>query len=78
MSIEELMAQWIAPRVQADGGWLEIMEKDGSDLTLKAKGECARCISLERCLKWIASQAEEKTSEKVNVTAVREPFIWKK
>lgn len=78
MDIREFLSDWVAPRVHADGGWLEYGREEEGELVLKAKGECARCASLDRCLKWVGERLEEKTGEKMRIRAEREPFIWRR
>ena len=56
MELKEFFDTEIAPCVRADGGWLELERKEGGTAVLKAKGECTRCISLDRCLRWAESR----------------------
>ena len=68
----------IVPRVRADGGWLEITDADADTAAVTAKGECAHCAALERCLKWIEACAERDLSLQVRFTVTRDPFLWRK
>ena len=46
-------------------------------LTLIFRGECSKCLILNRCVDWIAQQIKEAKGETVEITAVRKkPFFW--
>ncbi len=78
MELQAFFDTAIAPCVRADGGWLEILRQDGDRVQLTAKGECARCAVLERCLAWAESRAQEELGRSIRFTAVRDPFLWRK
>ena len=41
------------------------------------RGECSKCLILNRCVDWIAQQIKEAKGETVEITAVRKkPFFW--
>ena len=75
---EDYLRERVAPRVRADGGWLDYAGEEGRTLRLTAKGECARCAALDRCLKWVADGAEKQTGVRPELSVTREPFLWRK
>lgn len=78
MNTKEFLEQWVAPRVTADGGWLEYAGETETELRLKAKGECARCIARDRCIRWVAARLQEKTGMNKTITVESDPFVWRK
>ena len=67
----------LAPRIQADGGWVEFVSLEGDELTLLFRGECAKCNILGRCTDWIAQKIEGDLGRKVRIKPVRKlPFFW--
>ncbi len=78
MELKAWFEEEIAPLVKADGGWLEIRGEDGDTAELTAKGECAHCAALERCLRWAEERAERELGREIRFTVTREPFLWRK
>ena len=74
MELKAFFDTEIAPCVRADGGWLELESEQGGTAVVRARGECTRCISLERCLRW----AEGRVRQEVRFTAVPDPFLWRR
>lgn len=69
----------IKPKLQGDGGWVEFVSLDGDELTLIFRGECSKCLILDRCVKWIESEIKRDLGEAVTVNAIRKkPFFWDK
>ena len=68
----------IAPCVKTDGGWLEWTEADGETATVTARGECAHCAALDRCLRWAQMKAKRELGLDIRLVAKREPFLWRK
>ncbi len=67
----------LAPRIQGDGGWVEFESLDGDRLTLVFRGECSKCMILNRCADWIEQKIETELGKKVRVIPVRKkPFFW--
>ncbi len=67
----------IRPKIQGDGGEILFDSFDGQVLTVIMKGECSKCLILDRCVNWIQSRIESDLNKKVTVTAVRKkPFFW--
>ena len=67
----------LAPRLQGDGGWVEIAEEREDALTLVFRGECSKCLILDRCVNWMTEQLEREFGRPVKLTAVRmKPYFW--
>jgi Fe-S cluster biogenesis protein NfuA len=85
MNLQEFFDSEIAPCVRADGGWLELAESrfassaaPSPEILLTARGECARCPVLDRCLRWAESRVREGLNLEVTFRAVPDPFLWRK
>lgn len=78
MDVKTWFEKEIAPCVRADGGWLEWADVQGDKAELTAKGECARCAALERCLRWAQMKAKRELGLDIRFSAKREPFLWRK
>jgi Fe-S cluster biogenesis protein NfuA len=69
----------ISPKIQGDGGWVEFSSFDGETLELIFKGECSKCLILERCVAWIKSEIKKDRGIDVKIKAVRKkPYFWDK
>ena len=67
----------LAPRLQGDGGWVEFVSCEAGKLTLVFRGECSKCMILDRCAAWIEQKIREDLGETVTVVPVRKkPFFW--
>lgn len=78
MDIETYIKKIIRPKIQGDGGEVEFesLSEDGT-LTLIFRGECSKCLILNRCVDWIAEEVLKKTSKLVKIKAVRKkPYFW--
>lgn len=65
------------PRVRGDGGWVEFVSYENRCLTLLFRGECSKCIILDRCLDWIRQEIQRDLKEDVTIKAIpRKPFFW--
>ena len=78
MDVKTWFEAEIAPCVRADGGWLELTDVQSGTAAVTAKGECARCAALDRCLRWAEMKARQETGTDIRFTAKREPFLWRK
>ena len=78
MELKTWFEREIVPCVRADGGWLELSDGEGDAREVTARGECAHCAALGRCLKWAAERAERELGVRVRFTEKREPFLWRK
>lgn len=78
MDIETYIKKKIRPKIQGDGGEVEFesLSEDGT-LTLIFRGECSKCLILNRCVDWIAEEVLKNTSKLVKIKAVRKkPYFW--
>ena len=75
--METYINEVIAPRVRGDGGWVEFVSFEEKRLTLIFRGECSKCIILDRCTDWICQEIKKDLGEDVTIQAVRKkPFFW--
>lgn len=78
MDIETYIKKIIRPKIQGDGGEVEFESlSDDGTLTLIFRGECSKCLILNRCVDWIAEEVLKNTSKVVKIKAVRKkPYFW--
>lgn len=78
MDIETYIKKIIRPKIQGDGGEVEFESlSDDGTLTLIFRGECSKCLILNRCVDWIADEVLKNTSKLVKIKAVRKkPYFW--
>jgi Fe-S cluster biogenesis protein NfuA len=75
--VKEYIETVLAPRIQGDGGWVEYQSLEGDKLTLVFRGECSKCLILNRCTAWIEQKIKEDKGQTVTVVPVRKkPFFW--
>ena len=75
--MKEYVETVLASRIQGDGGWVEFQSLEGKRLTLLFRGECSKCLILNRCTDWIEQKIETDLQKKVKVIPVRKkPFFW--
>ena len=75
--MEQYIRKHLAPRIQGDGGWVEFESLEEDRLTLVFRGECSKCLILNRCTDWIEQKIETDLGKKVHVVPVRKkPFFW--
>ncbi len=75
--MEKYIEKVIRPKIQGDGGEVNFSSFDGENLTLIFRGECSKCLILERCVAWIEDEIKKDKELKVKITAVRKkPFFW--
>jgi Fe-S cluster biogenesis protein NfuA len=75
--VKEYIETVLAPRIQGDGGWVEYQSLEGDRLTLVFRGECSKCLILDRCTAWIEQKIKEDKGQTVTVVPVRKkPFFW--
>lgn len=69
---EKYIKEILAPKIQGDGGWVEFqsLDKEGN-LTLVFRGECSKCLILNRCTDWIEQEIEKDLNKKIKVNAIR-------
>lgn len=78
MDIETYIKKIIRPKIQGDGGEVEFesLSEEGT-LTLIFRGECSKCLILNRCVDWIAEEVLKNTGKLVKIKAVRKkPYFW--
>lgn len=78
MDIETYIKKIIRPKIQGDGGEVEFESlSDAGTLTLIFRGECSKCLILNRCVDWIAEEVLKNTGKVVKIKAVRKkPYFW--
>ena len=69
--IKNYIENVIQPKLQGDGGWVEFVSLEGSDLALLFRGECSKCMILHRCCDWIEEQIKKDLNKKVKVHSIR-------
>ncbi len=78
VELKEFFDSEIVPCVRADGGWLELEHEQDGAAVVKAGGECTRCISLDRCLRWAEDRVRKELKREIRFTAVPDPFLWRR
>ena len=69
----------LGPRIQGDGGWVEFSSLENGRLELIFRGECSKCMILNRCCDWIAQEVEKQFNQHVTIVPSRKkPFFWDK
>ena len=68
----------IVPCVRADGGWLEWPDAGDGVAEIIAKGECAHCAALDKCLRWAQMKAKRELGLDIHFSVKRDPFLWRK
>lgn len=61
----------LQPKLQGDGGWIEFVSLDNNELSLIFRGECSKCLILDRCTQWIEEQIKADLKKNVKVIAIR-------
>ncbi len=78
-AVKEYIENVLASRLQGDGGWVEFVSLEGDTLTLVFRGECSKCMILNRCVDWIREKIREDLGRNVSIVSVRKkPFFWDK
>ena len=75
--MEQYIQDVLAPRIQGDGGWVEFVSLEDEKLSLIFRGECSKCLILNRCTDWIEQKIKTDLGQTVTVVPVRKkPFFW--
>ena len=75
--MNEYICNKIAPRIRGDGGWVEFVSYEDGQLELVFRGECSKCIILDRCLDWICQEVKRDLDEDITIKPLRvKPFFW--
>ena len=69
--IQNYVETVLQPKIQGDGGWVEFDTIKDNELFLVFRGECSKCLILDRCVSWIEEQIKIDCKKTVHVTAVR-------
>ncbi len=70
-SVEKYIETVLQPKLQGDGGWIEFVSLENNELTVIFRGECSKCLILDRCVAWIESEIKRDLKKTVKVNAVR-------
>ena len=77
--MKDFIEKTLGTRLQGDGGWVEFEKLETGKLTLVFRGECSKCLILNRCCDWIAEKVKERFDMVVTVVPVRKkPYFWDK
>lgn len=77
--MKDFIEKTLGARLQGDGGWVEFEKLENGVLTLVFRGECSKCLILNRCQDWIREKVKEQFGLDVTVKAVRKkPYFWDK
>lgn len=71
MDIQKYIEQYIAPRLQGDGGWIEFVSLENNNLTVIFRGECSKCLILNRCIEWIEMQIHSDLKKDIKIIPIR-------
>ena len=75
--MEAYICNTIGPRIRGDGGWAEFVSYEDRCLTLIIRGECSKCIILNRCLDGIRQEILRDLGEDVTIKPIcKKPFFW--
>lgn len=69
--VENYVEAVLQPKLQGDGGWIEFVSLDDNELTLIFRGECSKCLILNRCIDWIEEQIKKDLNKTIKVNAIR-------
>ena len=77
MNAREYVENVLAPRLQGDGGWGEVQKEEEGTLELVFRGECSKCLILDRCTAWMEQKLAAETGRQVRIRAIRKkPYFW--
>ena len=71
MTVQNYVEKVLQPKLQGDGGWVEFDSLTDETLTLVFRGECSKCLILNRCCDWIEQQIMADLNKTVKVNAIR-------
>ena len=56
---------------------MEFVSYEDGQLELVFRGECSKCIILDRCLDWICQEVKRDLDEDITIKPLRvKPFFW--
>ena len=65
--MKEYIENVLAPKLQGDGGWVDFVSYENNKLTLIFRGECSKCLILNRCVDWIAQQIKKQRAKRLKL-----------
>lgn len=71
MKIQEYVEKVLAPKLQGDGGWIEFVSFEDNTLTVIFRGECSKCLILNRCTAWIEEEIKRDLKKTVKLNGIR-------
>lgn len=71
MTVVKYINDVIQPKIQGDGGWIEYVSLNDKELTVIFRGECSKCLILDRCIAWIEEQIKIDCKKNVKINAIR-------
>lgn len=71
MSTKDYIENTLSHRLQGDGGWVEYVSQEGSEVTLIFRGECSKCGILDRCCRWMEQMILKNLGETLVIRAIR-------
>lgn len=71
MTIKNYVETVLQPKLQGDGGWIEYVDYKDNELTVIFRGECSKCLILNRCVDWIEEQIKLDCHKTVKVIPIR-------
>ena len=69
--MEKYIAEVLSPKIQGDGGWIEFVSFENGILTVTFRGECSKCLILDRCVNWIKGEIKRDLKKNVEINAIR-------
>lgn len=69
--MEKYIAEVLSSKIQGDGGWIEFVSFENGVLTVIFRGECSKCLILNRCIDWIKSEIKRDLKKNVEINAIR-------
>lgn len=77
--MEDYIMNVIAPKLQGDGGWIEVCSYEEGELKVILKGECSKCNIALRCMNWIKAEVKRDLGKDITITTlIMKPFFWDK
>lgn len=75
--MENYVKNVLAPKLQGDGGWIDFVSFEFGVLTVIFRGECSKCLILDRCVNWIKQEIKRDLGIECEIEYVRKkPFFW--
>lgn len=71
MEVSAYIENVIQPKLQGDGGWVEFGTVENGVLTLIFRGECSKCLILDRCVSWIEGEIKRDLNMDLKIKEVR-------